>query len=104
MEVGCKQMLQLLLCVPASAVSAHSAEQLYFCYQYAAKLLPLCTSWHCSDMCCLSACAMQQVCTLSAGQLRDAAAGQLSAWVAQQHDLEVPAAGLNIELVSMPRW
>jgi hypothetical protein len=44
--------------------------------------------------------AMHQVCTLSAQQLRDAAAGQLSAWVAQQHDLEVPAAGLNIELVS----
>jgi hypothetical protein len=45
---------------------------------------------------------VQQVCTLSAGQLRDAAAGQLSAWVAQQHDLEIPAAGLNIELVSLP--
>jgi hypothetical protein len=46
--------------------------------------------------------AVHQVCTLSAGQLRDAAAGQLSAWVAQQHDLEIPAAGLNIALVSMP--
>ncbi|WIA18801.1 hypothetical protein OEZ85_003484 [Tetradesmus obliquus] len=43
-----------------------------------------------------------QVCTMSAQQLRAAAGEQLSAWVAAQHDLQVPASGLDIELHEWP--
>lgn len=37
-----------------------------------------------------------QVCTLTARELRSAAAAQLGAWMQQQQDLEVPPAGLEV--------
>lgn len=46
--------------------------------------------------CCCCCCRWAQVCTLSAGELKSAAAAQLGAWVQQQEDLQLPTTGLDV--------
>jgi hypothetical protein len=57
---------------------------------------------HTSYACNISQCFLLQVCKLSAAELHAAAAAQLSTWVHQQPDLELPAGALDIQKVSIP--